>query len=192
MVTEIRIYFEGDSALKPGFHKFLGEIREAWGSRQCRFRLIDANGTPVEDYRDGMKANPDAWNILLLDSEDAITEPLADLCTRKGLAGFSDSVFWMVQTMESWFLADQEALRKYYGDGFQENALKGNPRVEQIPKTDVQSRLKAATKGTQKGEYHKTGHAPHLLAKIDPELVKSAAPNCKRLFDTLLAKLAEA
>jgi len=92
--------------------------------------------------------------------------------------------------MESWFLADPESLKKYYGDGFGENALRSNPHVEEIPKADVLSRLKAATRGTQKREYHKTGHAPALLARIDPALVKTAAPNCKRLFTALLHKLA--
>ena len=190
MVTEIRIYFEGDSALKPGFDEFLGEIKELASSRRCRFRLIDANGTPAADFRDALRSNPAAWNVLLLDSEEAISGPLSEFCRKKGLPNLSDQIFWMAQIMESWFLADPESLKKYYGDGFGENALRSNPHVEEIPKADVLSRLKAATRGTQKREYHKTGHAPALLARIDPALVKTAAPNCKRLFTALLHKLA--
>ncbi len=94
--------------------------------------------------------------------------------------------------MEAWFLADPESLSKYYRNGFRKDSLVGNPQVEQIPKADVYEKLKAATRGTQKREYHKTGHAPDLLARIDPELVKAAAPHCKRLFNALLTKLAEA
>jgi hypothetical protein len=189
MVNEIRIYFEGDNALKPGFRKFLGKIDAEAKSRRCSVKLIDANGTPVQDYRDGIKANPNAWNFLLLDSEDAITEPLPALCAKKGLGGLSASVFWMVHMMESWFLADPELLRRYYGEGFRTNPLAGNPNVEQIPKADVYSKLNAATAGTKKGEYHKTAHAPHLLEGLDPERVKAAAPNCKRMLDVLLKKL---
>ena len=37
MVTELRIYFEGDPRLKPGFHKFLEAVREAARSKRCRF-----------------------------------------------------------------------------------------------------------------------------------------------------------
>jgi hypothetical protein len=191
MVTEIRIYFEGDDALRPCFRAFLGSIAEAARSRRCRFSLIATNGTPVDDYRAAIKTHPSAWNVLLLDSDEAVTQPFADFCTRKRLTGFSDSVFWMTQVMESWFLADPESLRKYYRDEFRMNAIQGNPNVENIPKSDVLSRLKAATKERRSGPYHKTAHAPDILAGIDPELVKAAAPNCKRLFDSLLAKLAE-
>jgi hypothetical protein len=191
MVKEIRIYFEGDDALRPGFRSFLSQIAEAAKLRRCKFNLIAANGTPVLDYQDAIATHPDAWNVLLLDSEEAITGPLPDFCRKKRLPDLSDSVFWMVQIMESWFLADPESLKKYYGDGFRENALDGDPRVEKIPKADVLLRLKAATRATKKKEYHKTAHAPDLLARIKPDLVKAAAPHSTRLFGELLAKLAE-
>ncbi len=190
MVSEIRIYFEGDSALKPGFDLFLEEIKEKARARRCRFNLVATNGTPAQDYKIAIESHPDAWNVLLLDSEGPATTP-SDLCAKKDLAGHSESVFWMVQIMESWFFADPDALARYYGDEFQRNALKRNPQIEQIPKNDVLPSLKAATKRTKKDEYHKIAHAPDLLASIDPELVKAAAPNCKRLFDTLHARLAE-
>ena len=93
--------------------------------------------------------------------------------------------------MESWFLADMNSLKVYYGNGFQESALKGNPAVEQILKADVYSRLKRATRETKRGEYHKTKHAPDLLAKIEPSRVRTAAPNCERMFRIILEKLAE-
>ncbi|HEY1755980.1 MAG TPA: DUF4276 family protein [Bryobacteraceae bacterium] len=190
MVTEIRIYFEGDSALKPGFDNFLREIKAAAEGR-CRFRLIATNATPAADFHTAIKTHPDAANVLLLDSDETIAGDLSVFCEKKRLAGLSSQVFWMAQIMESWFLADPESLKKYYGSGFQENALHGNPNVEHIPKSDVLSRLKAATRGTKRKEYHKTGHAPHLLASIRPDLVTTAAPNCKRLFDALRERLAE-
>ena len=100
-------------------------------------------------------------------------------------------MFWMVEVMESWFLADVAALKVYYGDSFQENVVRGNPEVEKILRTDVYSRLKRATKNTKPGEYHKTKHAPALLAAIDVSLVRAAAPNCERMFRIMLGKLAE-
>jgi hypothetical protein len=65
MVSELRIYFEGDARLKPGFHKFFREIVEAARVRKCVLRLIDVKGTPVQEYSYGLKANPEAWNVLL-------------------------------------------------------------------------------------------------------------------------------
>jgi hypothetical protein len=100
MVTEIRIYFEGDDALRPGFRRFLNQIAEKARSRKCKFNLIAANGTPAEDYRDAIGAHPDAWNILPRDSEGAIANHPSE---------HADSIFWMVQFMESWFLADLSA-----------------------------------------------------------------------------------
>ena len=191
MVTEIRIYFEGDNALKPGFNVFLGEIKEKARARRCRLSLIATNGTPAEDYQIAVESHPNAWNVLLRDSEGPITTVLPEFCAQKNLAGHADNVFWMVQVMESWFFADPDALGRYYGDVFQKNALKRNPQIEHIPKDDILSSLKAASKKTKKGEYQKTAHPPRLLASIDPELVKAAAPNCRRLFDRLLAKLSE-
>jgi Domain of unknown function (DUF4276) len=192
MVTELRIYFEGDNQLKPGFHGFMKEIKDAAGKKRCRFQLVEAKGKPVQDFRDALKTHPDAWNVLLLDSEGPIDGSLADLCRSKKLdPKLQDSVFWMVQVMESWFLADVAALKEYYSNGFQENAVKGNPEVEKILKTDVYSKLKRATKNVKRGEYDKTKHAPALLASIDVSLVRAAAPNCARMFRIILERLAE-
>ena len=102
------------------------------------------------------------------------------------------SIFWMVQMMEAWFHADKDRLQKFYGEGFKESALKKNPKVEEISKKDLEAGLKAAKKDTQKGNYYdrKTEHGPKLLAAIRPELVRSAAPNCQRLFEAVLSRLA--
>ena len=91
--------------------------------------------------------------------------------------------------MESWFLADVEALKTYYGPDFRARRLPRNPDVEQVSKKDVERGLKAATCDTTIGEYHKTRHAPALLARIRAERVQVAAPNCKRLFDVLNRRL---
>ena len=92
--------------------------------------------------------------------------------------------------MEAWFLADQDALRQYYGSGFAVNRLPGDPtRVEVIPKSDAIRGLEDAARDTQKGKYHKTEHAPDLLAKVDPVAVRAAAPYCERLFRELEAAI---
>jgi hypothetical protein len=188
MVTELRIYFEGDTQLRPGFRQFLIELAETARQKRCHFELIATNGTPVPDFADALKANPKAWNVLLLDSDAPFTGSLADLCRSKKLdPSHEASVFWMVHVMESWFLADVAALKDHYGKAFQESAVKGNPKVEEIPKIDVLSRLKKATNG----EYHKTKHASKLLATIDPAVVRQAAPNCERMFRALLKELSK-
>jgi Domain of unknown function (DUF4276) len=163
MVTKLRIYFEGDDGLRPGFD------------------LIATDGTPVEDFRDALKTHSDAWNVLLLDSED----PQEFRLRKQGLQDCDqDSVFWMVQTMESWFLADLDALKAVF-KGLNEAVVRGNPNVEEIPKGDLRERLDKAASG----EYHKVKHGVKLLALIDPAKVRKAAPNCDRMFRLILARL---
>jgi hypothetical protein len=104
-------------------------------------------------------------------------------------AAQKDSVFWMVQLMESWFLADIQALKGYYGQGFREARLMAKREIERVPKKDVMKWLENVTKATQKGKYDKTGHAPRLLSIINPALVREAYPNCGRILDIFHARL---
>jgi hypothetical protein len=96
-----------------------------------------------------------------------------------------NQVFWMVQIMEAWFLADREVLKNFYGSDFHEKSLPGNPHVEEVPKGDVLSSLKLATRNTKAGQYHKTAHASKLLSLLSAEKVAAVAPNCRRLLETL-------
>jgi hypothetical protein len=177
MVNELRIYFEGDTQLSPK------EVVEAARQRRCRCQLIATNGTPVEDFQNALQTHRDAWNILLLDSDAPFAGSHADLCRSKNLdPKREDSVFWMVHVMESWFLADEFALRVLYGDRF---SVYWNKRVEEIPKGDVLAKLKRLGGG----EYHKIKHGTKLLARIDPATVRKAAPNCERMFRAMLARL---
>jgi len=190
-VTEIRIYYEGDKCLRPGFRAFLDEIVDRARTRRCAVKLIATGGTPARDFTIAIKKHVDAWNILLLDSDGPYSDVRTSSLISEGWANtHRDSIFWMVEMMESWFHADKDALQEYYGEGFNREALKANPHVEQISKKDLEDGLKAATRNTKKGEYHKTKHAPGLLESIGPHHVRQAAPNCERLFSTALRKLA--
>ncbi len=191
-MTEIRIHFEGDDHLRPGFRAFFREIVDQARAKRCKVELIATGGTPKRDFGIAIRSHKDAWNILLLDSEGPHDGKLtARLIVEQGWSNeHEDSIFWMVEMMESWFHADKEALGRFYKGDFNGKAMKANPNVEQIAKKDLMDGLKAATKDTKKGAYHKTKHAPTLLEMIAPRLVRQAAPNCDNFFTTVLAKLA--
>jgi hypothetical protein len=164
------------------------------GKREAvRFPTDSGEGYPCRDFQIAIKTNPDAWNILLKDSEGPDSGDLsASLCKQNEWSqSHAQSIFWMVEMMESWFHADKEALQQFYGSGFKKNALKANPNVERISKKDLKDGLSAATKSTSKGDYYdnKTSHGPKLLASINPGLVQEAAPHCQKLFQAVLAKL---
>ncbi len=198
MVTELRVYFEGHRALRPGFHRFFRQIVQAAREHRCRVELIACRAKAVSDFTKALQAHPNAWNILLIDGEGPDDGKLyqrlmqrSDWQPPSASAELRPSVYWMVQVMEAWFLADVGALESYYGRGFRKAALGAGSAVEAVPKERAFSRLKEATTGTAKGAYHKTKHAPAIPASINPEKVQQAAPNCKRLFDTVAAKLAD-
>ena len=193
MVTEIRIYYEGDRLLKPGFHAFFITLRERAREKRCDFHLIAAKGTPDRDFQIAIKTHPAAWNILRKDSEGPDSGALSSfLCEHnKWDKSHAESIFWMVEMMESWFHADKDALERFYGSKFKKNALRANPNVEKISKKDLENGLRAATQCTRKGDYYdnKASHGSKLLELIDPELVRRAAPHCQKLFQAVLAKL---
>ena len=95
----------------------------------------------------------------------------------------------MVQMMEAWLIADREALVRFYGQGFGENTIPKHSNVEQIDKSTLKLALKAATRNTSKGEYHKIRHGCKLLAQLDSVRVRQAAPHCERLFTILVEKM---
>ena len=96
-----------------------------------------------------------------------------------------DAIHLMAQTMETWILADSEALAKYYGQNFAPNALPKSDDLERVSKADVEQALKRATQKTQKGAYHKIKHASDLLKRIDPEKARKKCRHCDRLFSVL-------
>ncbi len=200
MVKEIRIYVEGcgegkdtRGAFREGFSKFFGDIVTEIRKRQIRWQIVACGprDRAYDDFLTAFRSHPGALNMLLVDSEDIITEtsPWQHLRKRDNwlVQGFGDEqCHLMVQIMEAWFLADKEALKNFYGQSFKMNALPQNPKVEDICKDDILVGLRGATASTSKGEYHKTKHGPKILSMIDTERVRNAAPYCDRLFATLL------
>ncbi len=171
-MSSIRIYFEGDKGLRPGFRKFFGDDR--------RITLISGGGqsTTEEDFRNAEKSHKDSLVLLLIDSD----RPLTATETRH------PKRYFMVQIMESWFLADRDALARYFGRNFNSSALPRNTTdIESIPKADVERGLDNATRLCSKGRYSdsKVVHGRQLLLLLDRKRVRDASPECDRLLQTL-------
>ena len=91
----------------------------------------------------------------------------------------------MVQVMESWFLADRQALQHYYGQGYRSEALPPEQAIEQIPKREVLKGLQQASIHTKKGRYSKSEHSFEILAKLDPHKVRTNSFHADRLLRVL-------
>lgn len=176
---------------RQGFSTYCGKLSPigkkpkivACGSRNQAF---DKFKTAVRVSEEGDRC------ALLVDSEAPVTtgNAVQHLSQRDGWVFppniDSHRAFLMVQMTESWFLADREAIAEFYDGGFLPNALSQNQNIEAIPKADVESGLKKATRETRKkGEYRKVMHGSELVGLIDPLKVEAASPHAKRFNDFL-------
>ena len=64
-------------------------------------------------------------------------------------------------------------------------ALNKRLDIDNIPKADLFSGLRRATKDCQKGEYSKGEHSFMILGRIDPGKVRAASDYCAQLLDDL-------
>jgi hypothetical protein len=203
MVSEIRIYVEGGgdqkdtkARFREGFSLFFKEIKEMARQKKICFSII-ACGTrdsARRDFKNALNNHPNAFNILLVDSEDPVTvkSPKQHLINRDSwdLSGIAeDQIHLMFPTMENWIIADVDALARFYGKGLNKNAIPKNNNVQEVSKRDVESALKNATRKTQKKEYHKIKHGPKILGSLNIEIVRQKASYCDRLFTTLMEKI---
>ena len=163
---------------------------------QGSFQVIASGdrAAAFKDFSSALRRHRGDYIVLLVDSEEAVAaldHAWQHLNTRVGdnwhrpNGAQRDQAHLMVQAMESWFLADQQALADYYGQGFLRNSLPGQPDIEQIAKEEVFRVLRHASRHTQKGEYHKTRHGFGLLEEIDPNRVRRASRHADRLFVVL-------
>jgi hypothetical protein len=198
MVKEIRIYIEGGGddrdtkrQIRQGFSSFLKDLVQMARSKRIKWDIIvcGSRNNAFRSFQNALEDYPDAFNVLLVDSEAAVNQPFWEhLKSRDNWdsPGVDDThCHLMVQAMEAWFIADIDTLKKFYGQGFRENSIPKNTTVEKIDKASLEPSLKAATRNTSKGEYQKIQHASKLLELLDVTKVRKAAPKCDRLFTTL-------
>lgn len=198
----VKVYVEGggdhnkalDTECRRGFSEFFRKTK----LDKRRLRVVACGGrSGAYDSFKTSHENPgnEDFAILLVDSEAPVAgvDPWEHVRLRAGdgwerPAGAScDQLHLMVQAMEAWFHADKDALQKYYRQGFRPGALSRRVDIDNIPKADLFTGLKSATRAcVTKGEYSKGGHSFAILALIDPAKVRAASPaHAGRLLDVL-------
>ena len=197
----IAIYMEGGgdsrdgrAALRVGMDALLKPLKGVAQRKKLRWKVIACGGREAafKAFRHAA-SDDDTIAALLVDSEGPVsTTPTAHLAQRDHWRlQFADgeAVHLMVQVMETWLVSDAAALSSYYGSGFQLNKLPRGAKLEEVPKADLARALNRATTATSKGEYRKIRHASELLARLDPEVVKSRCPHFERLWGWLEQQL---
>ena len=140
---------------------------------------------------------PNELPLLLVDSEGRVAPAHSAWQHLKARPGdgwdrpngaSDDQAFLMVQVMETWFIADREALRTFFGNRFKDNAIPAWPNLEAVPKQGVYDALDRATAecGEKRYEEGTKGRLSFkLLATISPEKVENASPHARALLDRL-------
>jgi hypothetical protein len=203
-VVAVKIYVEGGGDRKDlkvrcraGFRQFIEKAGLC--GRMPRIIACGGRRSAYDDFCTALSiAGANEFIVLLVDSEDPVdsgTDPWVHLNSRQGdgwikpSGAIQDNAHLMVQCMETWFLADKEALKEFYGQGFIENSLPANPNIEQVHRADVLSGLENASRSTSKGKYNKGNHSILILSRFDPFKVQAASEYADRLIKMLNEKL---
>ena len=170
---------------KCGFSGRMPRLK-ACGSRQ---RAYDNFVTLYE-----RQPSPD-YIALLIDSEDPVAntdEPWRHLNQRDGwqrpAAAQDDQVLLMVTCMETWIVADRQALNEHFGNRLQTSSLPPLNNIENRSRQDVQDRLERATRDCP-GPYTKGPKSFEILGKLNPIVLEQLLPSFRRTRRILSDKL---
>ncbi len=155
------------------------------GGRKAAY---DAFLTAARNPKPGLLA------LLLVDSESAVAKGKTVWEHLKSRPGDNwdkpdrvtdDQAFLMVQVMETWFIADREAMEQFFGVSFRNAAIPAWPNLEEVPKRAVYDSLDKATADCGPRKYAKGWLSFDLLGKISPAKVEAASPHARHLFERL-------
>ena len=193
-----KIYVEGggdrssDISCREGFSKLL---ENAGLPRSCKIIPCGSRNDAFDDFKTAHNANSATYVALIVDSEDPVKnfeEPIAHLISRDPWEmplGVSDEqIFMMTTSMETWIVADRDALKSHFKNELNENALTPLFNLENRERDKVFASLKNSTR-THKTPYAKGKHSYDLLEKLDPEVLKRHLPAFARMVHILSAKL---
>ena len=198
-MSSVAIYMEGGgkgrdtkTALRQGMDVFLNPIKNVARNKSCRWKLVPCGGRDAafRAFEDAIRNGNVGITILLVDAEGPVSVSAREHLKSRDRWDTSftadDSIHLMIQTMETWIVADPEAMADYYGNHFRKNVLPPRDDLESVSKAEIAQVLERSTRETQKGVYHKIRHASELLKRIDPSKVRQRCQSCEKLFNTVI------
>lgn len=197
----VRVYVEGgaqgktaDSDFRRGWKKFLNDFHElarANGYHSLEIVRGKGRGNAFNRFKMHRKECPNDLCVLLTDAEttvpkgarvwDIVARREGDRWQRPSWANESH-LYLMVHFVETWLLTDQDALREFFKQGFNQKQLPTTD-LETRSKDDIEQALKKATQGSKKGPY-RHGQAHEIIGFVSPARVKTLRHG-QRLFDSL-------
>ena len=193
------VYVEGGGntralrqACREGFSSFFRKA--GLNERMPKVVACGSRTRAYKNFRTAIGQRPADLIVLLVDSEGPVKADTrwAHLKERAGdgwerPVGAADrNVHFMVQVMESWFLADRECLAHYFGQNFRASALPAPQRpLEDVAKAEVERALQNSIRPTDKRRYIKGRDSFVLLGMLDAAKVIEASPHARRLIEAI-------
>ena len=201
----VTLYVEGGgngkdlkSECRRGFSKLLTNI--GFKGRLPKIVASGPRNDALDDFQTALGQGL-RHPIMLVDSEDLVDETnapnnpsgawrhLADRDKwQRPKAASDDQAQLMVTTMETWLVADPNAVIKHF-PGMNDKKLPSGVDLEGRTKKDILAALEKATSGSNKGEYKKGRDSFDLLAKLNSDELKSKLPHFRRFVESLDARL---
>ena len=199
----VRIYIEGggdskdlQSRCREGFRKLIE--RTGFEGRMPSTVACGGRNNAYDMFKIALRSvDVNEFPMLLVDSEEpVITTPWDHLKSRDGwerpAGAEDDQAQMMVTCMETWIMADHEALRKVFGAHLRESALFPVEGLERRSRQDLLAALKNATEECGRGKgYDKGRRSFQILAELDPETLKENLSYFCRFSETLERYLRE-
>ena len=199
-MVKTRIYLEGggykdlDTRCREAFSKLLEKC--GFAGRMPRLKACGSRESAYDDFAAAhASASSNDYVALLMDSEDPVADiakPWEHLSQRDGWprpqGAADDQALLMTTCMETWIVADMNALKSHFGQFLQSSALPSLHNLEDRPRGEIQESLYAATRNSP-GPYAKGAKSYELLGKLAPTAIKPHLPSFKRACTILDGKL---
>jgi len=195
--VSVKLFVEGGgdskelhSRCREAFRKLLEKA--GFTGRMPRIVACGGRRTAYDDFCTALGiASASDYPLLLVDSESPVQgEPWPHLEARdrwpRPQGASDDQAQLMVVCMESWVLADRNALKRVFGQGLRVNALLPQQGLESHTKDDVQLSLTTATRNCGRDRcYMKGRRSFQVVSELDPTTLSRYLPHFRRLIDGL-------
>jgi hypothetical protein len=200
------IYIEGGSKgadskyqklrCQEAFHKLL----DAMGFKGRKPRLVACGGRQAVYDRFVIEHSSRAasYVAMWIDSEEPMSNieltwtHLENVSTvpkwRAPCGAADDQILFMTTCMESWIVADRDALREHFGNELQESALPANLDLENRARHEVQDKLYHATRNCS-NPFRKGERSFEIFGLLSPTTLKQHLPSFVRVARVLNARL---
>ncbi|NOT63146.1 MAG: DUF4276 family protein [Acidobacteria bacterium] len=152
-----------------------------------------------ESFKTDLLNRRSEYALLLVDSEDPVANPDENpdsdtawkhLKKRDGwerpARAVNDQAQLMATCMETWVMADQAAVKRFFGSALQASALLPLLNLEARGRHEVQQALEHATRNCGRDRSYAKGKKSFaVLATLDPATLQQHLPHFRRLVATL-------